>query len=740
MANQPPYGYYGADFRSKKQPASHNPYRASTGNAADLYGGGAGRGPGYNYRDIPDDWSSTYYGDDFTDDSVSEDFQRISINNRHAAAAALEGRGHHQQHPQQQQHHQHPQQQRYSNYAANVAAGRAGGRNSHIAPPQREPSPTDSSYSQTTTSASTYAAHHQHVQQAAAYHAHRRQPSKSLDRLSHYLPRGYRLAGPYQPDDESVEPDTPYEERSRGVMVPARTVPRNRSARRQSSPEGRNRDEFIGKLERELALEKLEKEKERERQYYAQAEKAAAYRRSLSQDRNALRNDQLKLQQQLQQLQLQQKQQQRQERQSRRESRGAPGQLARRSSSIGRLDSLSLGDQTDVPPQNMAGALVRRSKSVGAREALRRRRSLGPINIPGQEEGPGSTAVRLDLGGRDVDISVNDRDKRRAPAIGSITINQHGRKDGEPRERGLGAPSESGRTRTTAMTDREREYEEKMRRFHADLSSSPPTSPEMDDDYARMERKFNFRQPRPRSASLGTPLPRRAKVPLQIAAPPGTPAVGLVPATPGGSEPRHTRISRKIVTRHALESLGYQYEDTGDTFTIFEILQPDQIDQLMDVTARIRGSTTFDHIPSSSIKYFSSNADDDYYLPRSLRKIAARHDRRRERSRGDRQFAAQAAAGFGRFDEYGSRKAPPAGRPLRPVVNQEPVYREPSNAVVPMPGAWPAAVQQQQQVMPERRNLQMPDYTKYQRPGPSTLGGPPVQPQQGRREAKRYYH
>ncbi|KAK6542586.1 hypothetical protein TWF694_006532 [Orbilia ellipsospora] len=718
MANQAPYGYYGNDFRSKKQPASQNPYRASTGNAAGLYGGGAGAGTGYNYRDIPDDWSSTYYGDDFTDDSVSEDFQRISISNRHAAAAALEGRGRHQQPPQQQHHqhpqhphHQHPQQKLYSNYAANVAAGRAGGRSSHIPQSHREPSPTDSSYSQTTTSASTYAAHHQHVQQAAAYHAHNRQPSKSLDRLSHYLPRGYRLAGPYQPDDESVGPDTAFEERSRGVMVPARTVPRNRSVRRQSSPEGRNRDEFLGKLERELALEKLEKEKEKEREraYYAQAEKAAAYRRSLSQDRNALRNDQLKLQQQLQQLQLQQKQQQRQERQSRRESRGAPGQLARRSSSIGRLDSLSLGDQTDVSPHNMAGALVRRSKSVGAREALRRRRSLGPINtqiIPGQEEGPAATAVRLDLGGRDVDISVNDRDKRRAPAIGSITINQHSRKDGEPRERGLGAPSESGRTRTTAMTDREREYEEKMRRFHADLSSSPPTSPEMDDEYARMERKFNFRQPRPRSASLGTPLTRRTKVPLQIAAPPGNPNVGLVPATPGGTEPRHTRISRKIVTRHALESLGYQYEDTGDTFTVFEVLQPEQIDELMDMTARIR---------------------------------AARHDRRRERSRGDRQFAAQAAAGFGRFDEYGSRKAPAAGRPLRPIVNQEPVYREPPTAVAPMPGAWPTAVQQQQQIVPERRNIPMPDYTKYQRAGPSTLGGPPVQQQQGRRDPKRYY-
>ncbi|KAF3914890.1 hypothetical protein ABW20_dc0106753 [Dactylellina cionopaga] len=720
MAGQQPYGYYGPDYRSQRQPAARNPYRASTGNAASLYGahgGGGGGGRGGHFQDNSDDWSSsTFYGDDQTDDSVSEDFQRMSLGAGRHHGGGGGGAGYrqhlHQQPPQLPPQQLHPQA-KYNSYAANVAAGRTGGRSLGGAPAarsQRAPSPTDSSYSQTTTSASTYQAHpahHQsHIQQATAFHANRHAPSKSLDRLSHYLPRGYRLAGPYRDDDEeNLEPEY-RDDRARGVIVPARSGPRTRSARRQSSPDARGREEFMGKPERDPR--DLRDPRERGAggpAYYSQSEKAAAYRRSMSQDHGALREpreqrevrEQREAREQLQQLQQR-------ERHGRRDSRAPPTALLRRSSSIGRFDSLSQADKTETPPPP-SGALVRRSKSVGTRDAYRRRRSLGPPQLAQNSDEGASTAVRLDLGGRDVDIAINDGNKRRGPAIGSITINQHhGHKDG------LGAPSESGRTRTTGMT----EYEEKMRRFQADFSSSPPTSPEMDphDEFAaRMERKLNIRQ-RPRSASLGTALPRRQKVPLQIAPPP-TPGVGPVPPTPGGTEPRHTRISRKIVTRQALEELAYNYEDTGDTFTVFEILQPEQIDQLMDMTARIR---------------------------------AARHDRRRARSRGERQGY---NAEF-RFDDYGSRKTP-TPRSQRPVVNQEEkpyAYRDPPPTAGPsMPGSWPT------QPPPERRNnLPMPDHMRFQRPGPSTLGGPPTQQQQqqlqqqqpaagryGRREGAAYY-
>ncbi|KAK6359852.1 hypothetical protein TWF696_000985 [Orbilia brochopaga] len=723
MAGQQPYGFnYGADYRSRRQPASQNPFRASTGNAAQLYaayGGGAGLGGGggggnggghYRERDVPDDWSSTYYGDDITDDSVSEDFQRMSLGRNHPHGH--HGHGHPQrplQHPAHQTHQQHQQQQReqqqreqqqrehaqqqrdqqlqlhqqlqqlqqhqqaqqqaqqhpqarYNSYAANLAAGR-GGQAAAVAAAaaaahrghghgHREPSPTDSSFSRTTTSASTFA-HQQQAQQAAAWHA-RHAPSKSLDRLSHYLQRGYRLAGPYRGEDqENIDPGFREEDRARGVLVPARSAPRARSGRRPSSPDARGREEFLGRGGP---------------QYYSQSEKLAQYRRSLSQDRLPRERERER-----------ERELERQQRHARRDSR-TPAAL-RRSSSIGRFENFAQPEKSETPPPQ-AGALVRRSKSVGPREAYRRRRSLGNINgqlISSSDDPTASTAVRLDLGGRDVDISINDRDKRRGPAIGSITINQHPAKDGL----GLGAPSESGRTRTTsAMTEREREYEEKMRRFYADVSSSPPTSPEIDpDEFARLDRKLSLRQ-RPRSASLGTTLPRRKTAPLQIAPPPsiaggGGVAVGNGAGVPGaaqlqmqlqpgvsiggGGDPRHTRISRKIVTRQALEELGYPYEDTGDTFTVFGLLQADQIDELMDLTARIR---------------------------------AARHDRRRARSRGERQYAAEF-----RFDDY-ARKALQRPGMQRPVVNQEdkpyggyrgePVVSPPVATGPPMPGAWPA--------------------------------------------------
>ncbi|KAK6504980.1 hypothetical protein TWF481_006913 [Arthrobotrys musiformis] len=760
MSGHPAHAYYGADHRSQRQPAGRNPYRASTGNAAALYGAyGAGAGASAapvpsHYRGDSDDWSSTYYGDDsFTDDSVSEDFQRISL---------ADSRRHHPHHPQQQQpppqQQQHPQQARYS-YAANVAAGRNGG-----APPshrghahsQRAPSPTDSSYSQTTASASTYATHRQHAQTAAAFHANHRVPSKSLDRLSHYLGRGYRLAGPYGgEDDENTDPRFGEDDRSRGVMVPARSVPRTKSLRRVSPPDTseRGREDFARRPQHQQHQQQQQQQHERRGpQYYSHSEKAAAYKRSRSQDRTAQdhiaalqereraerveqervammkhkmahdRAMQEKHERLMQERLVQEKERAIQEkheraiqeklrermipdvqqRRGRRDSRPPPGELVLRSSSIGRFDTLSQGDKTDIPTPNM-GALVRRSKSVGPREAYRRRRSLGPVTrIERFDDSGPSTALRLDLGGgQDVEVSVNNRDRRRGPTIGSITINQHrGHKsrererergrDGDSGERLLGAPSDSIRTITTgAFTEKEREYEEKMRRFRADISDSPPTSPELDmDEFSRMDRKFGMGQ-RQRSASVGTALPRlRTKIPLQITAPPSAGGAAPVPQTPGGGEPRHTRISRKIVTRQALEELGYRYEDTGDTFTVYEILQPPQIDELIEITAGIR---------------------------------AARHDRRRARSRGERQFAE-----FG-VDEYGSRKGPAPGpqKQLRPVITQEQKpfqFREPQPNGPPMPGAWP-------QQPPERRNnIPMPDHKQFMRPGPGNLGGPP-QPQ-----------
>lgn len=496
-------GYYGPDYHSQRRP--RDPYHGASGPAPSAYAPSSYGGKPYarDAREVSDD--SSYYEDDITDDSFSDNFQRLSMSARPNPA----NRG--------PRYHTQPQPQPQP-------------RGLH-----RPPSPSESSYSQSTTArAQAY--------QAQAYD--RRVPSKSLDRLSHYLGKGYRLAGPYTGDEDSVDSDYRSEERSRGVMIPAQN-PRPRSVRRSSSGGGptMERGHRVPRAtSRRYPVERPN--------FPHRSSSAGAHERFPRGPQSEYGGHHPR----------------------------APGMI-RRSSSISRFDSISQIGKAETAPAP-SGALVRRSKSVGpVRDGwASRRKSLGNVNasVVPNPNNPGGTAVRLDLGGREVDIAVNDHNasKRRGPAIGSITINQNGPpKDGP-------APSEAGKARDTFS---QRGWDERTQRFLGELNS-PPSSPS-DDEFERMQKKFNNVRQRTRSASLGTTLPRR-KVPLQIGAPP---SANGPPAPPPGGELRHTRISRKIVTRQALEELGYVYEDTGDTFTVFQILRPEEIDELMDMTARIRG-------------------------------------------------------------------------------------------------------------------------------------------------------
>jgi len=49
-----------------------------------------------------------------------------------------------------------------------------------------------------------------------------------------------------------------------------------------------------------------------------------------------------------------------------------------------------------------------------------------------------------------------------------------------------------------------------------------------------------------------------------------------------------TEVTKDLVTREAIEELGYPYEETDSFYYIFEYLQKDQIDELIEVTAEIR--------------------------------------------------------------------------------------------------------------------------------------------------------
>jgi hypothetical protein len=56
----------------------------------------------------------------------------------------------------------------------------------------------------------------------------------------------------------------------------------------------------------------------------------------------------------------------------------------------------------------------------------------------------------------------------------------------------------------------------------------------------------------------------------------------------GASTELWTEVTKDLVTREAIEELGYPYEETDSFFYIFEYLQKDQIDELIEVTAEIR--------------------------------------------------------------------------------------------------------------------------------------------------------
>jgi hypothetical protein len=49
-----------------------------------------------------------------------------------------------------------------------------------------------------------------------------------------------------------------------------------------------------------------------------------------------------------------------------------------------------------------------------------------------------------------------------------------------------------------------------------------------------------------------------------------------------------TEVTKDLITRDAIEEMGYPYEETDSFYYIFEYLQKDQIDELIEITAEIR--------------------------------------------------------------------------------------------------------------------------------------------------------
>lgn len=56
----------------------------------------------------------------------------------------------------------------------------------------------------------------------------------------------------------------------------------------------------------------------------------------------------------------------------------------------------------------------------------------------------------------------------------------------------------------------------------------------------------------------------------------------------GADEPRWTKISRDIVARRAIEVIGYNFKEQADSIMVFQVLDEAQIDQLIELSEKIR--------------------------------------------------------------------------------------------------------------------------------------------------------
>lgn len=54
------------------------------------------------------------------------------------------------------------------------------------------------------------------------------------------------------------------------------------------------------------------------------------------------------------------------------------------------------------------------------------------------------------------------------------------------------------------------------------------------------------------------------------------------------NEPRWTKISRDIVARRAIEVIGYEFKEQADSIMVFQVLNEAQIDQLIELSEKIR--------------------------------------------------------------------------------------------------------------------------------------------------------
>lgn len=270
----------------------------------------------------------------------------------------------------------------------------------------------------------------------------------------------------------------------------------------------------------------------------------------------------------------------------------------------------------------MSGALVRsrsRSNSQGPSSsagALVRRRSDDEESPP--RPAPNNGTIRLEYGGQAIDIAYTGSNGK--PLVGNITINTTARTvsiperteqpappaiapppqqlalpappppqipagvtpvmlpappppGGLPTQQALPAPP----SRRLARSERDGD--------DTDYSHSP-SGRDLYQSFSNMQLESAPHNQRP--AILQEPPTRGRQMPPAGPPAPRTQSRPRAPSNPAPEDPLWTKISRDIVSKRAVRVRGYEFEEVPGAIIIYRVLGEDEIDDLVDLTERIR--------------------------------------------------------------------------------------------------------------------------------------------------------
>ncbi|KAI5843354.1 hypothetical protein DFP73DRAFT_479138 [Morchella snyderi] len=142
-----------------------------------------------------------------------------------------------------------------------------------------------------------------------------------------------------------------------------------------------------------------------------------------------------------------------------------------------------------------------------------------------------------------------------------------------------------------------------------------------------------------------------------------------------GTEHRWTKISRDIVARRAVEVIGYEFKEQSDSIMVFQVLNEAQIDELIDLSNRIRNG----EVRVIRRERSTTRGDDD--------KEHRHHRRRSSQHRHSHKSRPNSIHGFPSANPGPGPSAnrPPPGKPALVSPPAVPPAPEPPQAEAPAP-------------------------------------------------------